>query len=180
MSIAGIASSLFSQINNLQNSQQTTAQAEFQQLAQDLQAGNLTQAQTDFAALQQNAPASQASGSSALSQAFSTLGKDLQSGNLTAAQQEFATIQQDFQQGAQQGSQVHHHHHYAQEPQNSSPSSSQQTNSITQLFNTLGQDLQSGNLTNAQQAYASLQQDLQLFSAGGASLAASAPFQVNA
>lgn len=58
MSIAGIASNLYSQISALQNSQQTSVQTEFQRLAQDLQAGNLTQAQTDFATLQQNAPAS--------------------------------------------------------------------------------------------------------------------------
>jgi outer membrane protein assembly factor BamD (BamD/ComL family) len=178
MSIAGIASSLFSQINALQNTQQTSVQTEFQKLAQDLQAGNLTQARTDFATLQQNAPASQANGSNPLSQAFSALGSDLQSGNLTGAQQEFATIQQDIQQGAQQGGQVHHHHH-SEQAQNSNTSSSQ-TNSITQLFSTLGQDLQSGNLSTAQQAYASLQQDLQLFSVGGASLAASAPFQASA
>jgi outer membrane protein assembly factor BamD (BamD/ComL family) len=179
MSIAGIASSIFSQINALQNTQQTSVQTKFQKLAQDLQAGNLTQAQTDFATLQQNAPASQANGSNPLSQAFSALGSDLQSGNLTGAKQEFATIQQDIQQGAQQGGQVHHHHHHSEPAQNSNTGSSQ-TNSITQLFSTLGQDLQSGNLSTAQQAYASLQQDLQLFSAGGASLAASAPFQASA
>lgn len=177
MSIAGIASTLFSQIGNLQSSKQTTAQSEFQQLAKDLQAGNLSGAQTDFAALQQNAPTSQTSGQT-LSQAVSALGQDLQSGNLTAAQQDFATIQQDIQQAGQGGGQVHHHHHHAQEAQSSSSNSAQQ-NTITQLFSTLGQDLQSGNLTNAQQAYTSLQQDLQLFTSGGSSLA-SAPVSVSA
>jgi len=180
MSIAGIASSLFSQISNLQNSQQTTAQSEFQQLAKDLQAGNLKGAQADFAALQQNAPASRATGTSSLLQAVSALSNDLQSGNLAGAQQDFANIQQDVQQAAQQGGQVrHHHHHHASESQNSSPSSPQQ-NSIAQLFSTLGEDLQSGNLANAQQAYASLQQDLQLFSTSGSSSAASAPVNVSA
>ncbi len=179
MSIAGIASSLFSQINNLQNTQQATVQNEFQQLAQDLQAGNLTQAQSAFAALQQNAPAGAVSGSP-LSQAFSVLGQDLQSGNLTGAQQAFSNIQQDFQQAAQQTGQGHHHHHHVQDSQNSSTSSSQPTNPVTQLFNTLGQDLQSGNLTAAQQAYASLQQDMQLFDAGSSALASSAPLQVSA
>jgi outer membrane protein assembly factor BamD (BamD/ComL family) len=176
MSIAGIASSLFSQVSNLQNGQQTIAQSEFQQLAKDLQAGNLKGAQADFAALQQNAPASRATGTSSLLQAVSALGNDLQSGNLASAQQDFANIQQDVQQGGQVR---HHHHHHASESQNPSPSSPQQ-NSIAQLFSTLGQDLQSGNLANAQQAYASLQQDLQLFSTSGSSSAASAPVNVSA
>jgi outer membrane protein assembly factor BamD (BamD/ComL family) len=159
MSIAGIASSIFSQLSSLQNNKHTQVQTEFQQLAQDLQSGNLTGAQADFAALQQNAPAARTSNSSPLSQAFSALGKDLQAGNLAAAQQDFANIQKDVanvQQAAQQSGQVHHHHHHAAEAQNSST----QQNSIAQLFSTLGQDLQSGNLSSAQQAYAALQHDL--------------------
>ena len=56
MSIAGIASSIFSQLSSVQSKPQTP-QSAFQQLAQDLQAGNLTQAQTDFATLQKSAPA---------------------------------------------------------------------------------------------------------------------------
>jgi hypothetical protein len=174
MSIAGIASSLFSQLSTLQSSKKTSLQNEFQQLTKDLQAGSLTGAQADFAALQQNASASR-SGGNTLSRAVNALGNDLQSGNLTAAQQDFANIQQDVQQAGR----VHHHHHHAPESQNSSSSSAQQT-SIAQLFNTLGQDLQSGSLTNAQQAYASLQQDLQLFSTSASSSAPSAPVSVSA
>jgi outer membrane protein assembly factor BamD (BamD/ComL family) len=177
MSIAGIASTLFSQLSSVQNSKPTTLQSEFQQLAKDLQAGNLSGAQADFAALQKNA--SQATAKT-LSQAVSSLGNDLQSGNLTGARQDFASLGQDLQQAARQGGQIHHHHHHpAQESQSAGTSSSQQ-NSIAQLFNTLGQDLQSGNLANAQQAYASLQQDLQLFSTSASSLAASAPVSVSA
>ncbi len=176
MSIAGIASSLFSQLSSIQNTKQSSLQSEFQQLATDLQAGNLSGAQADFAALQQNTPTGQTSGQS-LSQAVTALGSDLQSGNLTAAQQDFATIQQDVQQGTQ-GGQVHHHHHHAEESQSSSSSSQQ--NSIAQLFSTLGQDLQSGNLANAQQAYASLQQDMQFFSSGSSSAAVSAPVSISA
>jgi outer membrane protein assembly factor BamD (BamD/ComL family) len=178
MSIAGIASTLFSQLNSIQNTKQTTLQNEFQQLAKDLQAGNLTGAQADFAALQQNAPTSQTTGNT-LSQAVTALGNDLKSGNLAGAQQDFATIQQDIQQAATQGGQVHHHHHHhASESQTSGASSSQQ--SIAQLFSTLGQDLQSGNITAAQQAYSSLQQDLPFFSAGGSTSATSAPVNVSA
>lgn len=167
MSIAGIASSIFSQLGSLQSNKPGQTQSEFQQLAQDLQTGNLSAAQTDFAALQQNAPAGQSS-SSPLAQAFSTLGKDLQAGNLSAAQQDFATVKQDvtnLQQAAQQGGQVHHHHHHAAEPE----SSSTQPNSIAQLFSTLGQDLQNGSLSSAQQAYSALQQDVPFLGASNLS-----------
>jgi len=172
MSIAGIASSLFSQISNLQGNNKGTLHTEFQQLAQDLQAGNLSQAQSDFAAIEKSLPASQSSGSS-LQQAFSALGTDLQSGNVSAAQQDFATIQQDFQQ-AQIGGMHHHHHHHSAATTNSANSSQ---DSILQLFATLGQDLQSGNLTTAQQAYTALQQDLPWLAA---SPSASAPVNLTA
>jgi outer membrane protein assembly factor BamD (BamD/ComL family) len=157
MSIAGIASSIFAQLSNLQNNKPNNIQTEFQQLAQDLQAGNLAGAKADFATLQQNVPAAQSSNSNPLSQAFSALGKDLQAGNLSAAQQDFANVQQDVANVQQAAQQVHHHHHHhAAEAQNSSA----RQNSITQLFSTLGQDLQGGNLSGAQTAYAALQQDL--------------------
>src|ERR1700742_3049582 len=131
MSIAGISSSS----GLLQNSvvQQTQnrfqqIQSQFQKLGQDLQSGNLTQAQSDFAALSQQLPnggqfgasrtntasttnaTSSTSTSNPILQAFQSLGQDLQSGNLTAAQQDFATIQQSAQQ-AQASGQAHHGHH---------------------------------------------------------------------
>jgi outer membrane protein assembly factor BamD (BamD/ComL family) len=176
MSIAGIASSLYSQISNLQSSQQTSVRSEFQQLAQDLQSGNLSQAQTDFATLQQSDPALQSGGNSPLQQAFTALGKDLQSGNLPAAQQEFTAIQQVFSQAAQPGGQVHHHHHHHASSSQDTSSSSSQT-SLSQLFTTLGQDLQTGNLNSAQQAYSALQQDLPWLSS---STATAAPVSVSA
>jgi hypothetical protein len=81
--------------------------AEFQQLGQDLQSGNLTQAQSDFAALSQNLPGATQSiatntsttpGTSTLAQAFNTLAQDLQTRNLSGAQSAFATLQNDLQQ----------------------------------------------------------------------------------
>jgi len=147
MSIAGIASTLFSQLSSLQNNPQTQIRTQFQQLAQDLQAGNLSLAQSDFASLQQSLPAGFSASGSPASQALSALGQDLKAGNLSAAQQDFSNVQTDVQQAAS----AHHHHHHH------SGNSSQQ---LTDLFSTLGQDLQTGNLTGAQQAYASLQQDL--------------------
>ena len=80
---------------------------------------------------------------------FQQLGKDLQSGNASAAQQDFANLQQDLQ---SQGAQGHHHHHHG-----GGAGSGQQTN-IAQEFAQLGQDLQAGNVTAAQQAYSAVQQ----------------------
>jgi outer membrane protein assembly factor BamD (BamD/ComL family) len=185
MSISGVAgtalSSLLSAAQGPQkgqgNSQQI--QSEFQQLGQDLQTGNLAQAQQDYATLSQNfAPAqsetaaaattaaatttaaAQAANSNPIAQAFDALSTDLQNGNITAAQQDYATIQQDAQQ--QQGSsQVHHHHH------GGGGGGGQKGSQISQTLSSLSSALQSGNLSSAQTAFATLQQDLEQFSAGG-------------
>ncbi|MBZ5660768.1 MAG: hypothetical protein LAO08_10210 [Acidobacteriia bacterium] len=163
--------------------------SEFQQLGQDLQSGNLNGAQQDFATLSQNLPGlsqtgggtgdfssllNSASGTSQtganpLIKAFQQLGQDLQSGNLQAAQQDYTNIQQTAQQevqGAQPSGGHRHHHHRVDNDQNSSSSSSpssfsQQTNPVAQAFSQLAQDLQGGNLQGAQQAFATLQNDLQ-------------------
>jgi hypothetical protein len=182
MSITGISGSSFIQAL-LPASAQTKAQQlqqEFQQLGQDLQSGNLSQAQSDFATLQQNAPAgspfsatataassTSASSSSLISQAFSQLAQDLKSGNLSGAQSDFAAIQQDAQQNAAQGAGGHHHHHHHVEQPSQSPAQSGPSSALDQAFGQLGQALQSGNLQSAQQSYATLQQDFQQFAALG-------------
>jgi len=197
MLVAGIASSsILSQFQSLfsQNNTQKLQQG-FQQLAQDLQSGNLTQAQSDFSSLQQLLPVgaqsstatSGAQSSNPLATAVSQLAQDLQSGNISAAQSDLSTVQQDANQASQQqgAGQAHHHHHH-HHSDGSSQSSSEQ-NAISTLFNQLGQSLQSGNLSAAQQAYSSLQQDLQLFgvnnssaSSNASSSAASANLSVSA
>jgi len=175
MSVSGILSSSFSN-SDIQSSQSEFQkfQQELQQLGQDLQSGNLSAAQADFVTLQQDAPQSAASASSSsttstqsenpIEQAFKQLAQDLQSGNLSAAQQDYATIQQDFKnQAAQQsqadqgneGTETHHHHHHGGE-------SSQ--NGVSQLFSQLGQELQSGDLSSAQQTYTSLEKDFAAYS----------------
>ncbi len=109
MSVSCIASSsnLFQPTSLQSNSQ--PAQTTFQELAQALEAGDLTQAQQDYSTLAQNAPSiAQTSSNSPVSQAFSALGQDLKSGNLTAAQKDMATLQQDLQHKA---TQAYHHHH---------------------------------------------------------------------
>ena len=171
MSISGISSSNFFQPHN--SGTPSTLRRQFQQLGQDLQSGNLTQAQSDFATLEQNlpgahSPTATATGASTLAvsstntnpitQAISQLSQDLQSGNLSAAQSDFANLQKDVQQTATQGHPHHHHHHSAGESQNSNSDAA--GTAIKQSFAALGQALQTGNLQAAQQSYTSLQQEL--------------------
>jgi soluble cytochrome b562 len=172
--LSGVSSSGLYQTANEPNSFQQL-KSEFQQLGQDLQDGNLTQAQQDFSVLTQNATGGLQSNSS-LAQAFSALGQALQAGNLSAAQQAYSTIQQDVQQGA---GQAHHgrHHHHGGGSESSSAGSGEQSDSIAQAFGVLGQALQSGNLTAAQQAYSTLQQDFQQF--GGSNLNSTASQSTN-
>ncbi len=162
MSVSGISSSFPSYDTQ---STQNQMQQEFQQLGKDLQSGNLSAAQADYATLQQLGPQSNSTSSaqnnSPIAQAFNQLSKDLQSGNLSAAQQDYGQLQQDLQ---SQASQMHgHHHHHG---------GGSGTSAISQLFDQLGQALQSGDLSTAQQAYNTLQQDLQQ---GGQSGTASSP-----
>jgi len=195
MSLAGIAGSILSILGGLQTNTSPKTQfgsnsisGEFQQLGQDLQAGNLNQAQQDFATLSQNFPGatrggggnvspSTAAGSNPVTQAIAQLGNDLQSGNLSAAQSDFTTLQQDLQQqiGGQGGpirGHGHHHRHHAGNSQDfSSATQLSQNNSITREFSLLAQSLQGGNLQGAQNAFATLQNDLQQI--GGFSSAAS-------
>jgi nitrate reductase assembly molybdenum cofactor insertion protein NarJ len=156
MSVSGISSSsLFDLLGTASaQSQKQQLQQEIQQLGKDLSAGNLSAAQADFATLQKDAPQATStalSQSNPIAQALQKLAQDLQSGNLSAAQQDFSTVQQDLQ--AQVS--AHHHHGHGQN------SSGAQQNPIAQLFSELGQALQSGNLSAAQQAYTTLQQDFQ-------------------
>lgn len=160
MSVAGILStaafSLGAQI--FQNRAQKLKQ-EFQQLGQDLQSGNLSAAQGDFATIQKMKPqppeGSSSQGADTIGQDFNQLATDLKSGQITAAQQDFTKLQQDFQ---GQSTQTHRHHHQA--PNNSS-------DAIAQLFTQLGLALQSGNLSVAQQAYSTMLQDFQQSAAAG-------------
>lgn len=223
MSIAGIlASNLFSgAVNSFQGSRSAAPKFEqikeqFQQLGQDLQAGNLAQAQTDYATLSKEFPGANqagtpaaattaataaataattnaaaaaattttappttltttpttttgtttATGTTTVAQQFAQLGQDLQSGNLQGAQQDYTNLQQTAQQnGTQQAGGHHHrgHHHHGGDFQ-SAPSASSgtaQSNPIVQAFSSLAQDLQVGNLSGAQTAFATLQSDLQ-------------------
>jgi outer membrane protein assembly factor BamD (BamD/ComL family) len=147
MSVSGISStSLFS----TESAQQI--QKEFQQLGQDLQSENLSAAQSDFTTLQsltpQNNSASTSQSNNPIAQAFNQLAKDLHSGNLSAAQQDYKAIQQNFK-------------NHAPQAQNSGSSPNLNESEITQLLDQLGQALKSDNLSGAQSAFSSLQQQFQ-------------------
>jgi len=165
MSVSGISSNLFGLNNPSVQNKAEQIQQEFQQLGEDLQTGNLSAAQSDFTTLQQLVPqsstttsaASSTQSSNPLAQAFNQLGQDLQAGNLSAAQQDYANIQQDIQNQAGQVQGHGHHHHHG--------SGDDEQNSMSQLFEQLGQELQSGNLSAALQSYSTLAQDLQSFGA---------------
>lgn len=116
-------------------------------------------------------------------QAFSAVGQALQSGNLSAAQTAFATLQQDL--SLARGTQLHAHHHHRSgaategdgQPGQLGPAGlTGQSNSIAQAFSSLLQDVQSGNLSAAQTAYATMQQELRsLAGSGPTSYASSNP-----
>ncbi len=138
LSGVSLGTTLFQALEGLR-SQGQGAPSEFQQLGQDLQTGNLTQAQSDYTTLTQYLANSlrTGGGNTPLAQDFTALGQALQAGNLSAARTSYAAIQQIVQQPQSQASQ------------------------IQSLFQQLGQDLQSGNLSAAQSAYKAIQQDLQ-------------------
>jgi outer membrane protein assembly factor BamD (BamD/ComL family) len=88
----------------------------FNQLAKDLQSGNLSAAQPDFKTIQQDfenqsapgqtqAPRSHhhhhGGGSSEISQLLDQLGTTLQAGDLSTAQQAYTSLTQQFQQSSQ-------------------------------------------------------------------------------
>ncbi|MGA2986256.1 MAG: hypothetical protein ABSG32_20820 [Terriglobia bacterium] len=160
MSVSGVASS--SSLSQSLQSWQAKAQkiqSEFQQLGQDLQAGNLTQAQSDFSTLSKNVSGPLQS-NSALAQAFSSLGSALQSKGLSAAQQAYTTLQQGVQQA------THGHPHHPQPEGSSATTTSSQGSTLMQMVSSLGSALQSGNLSAAQTAYSTLSQDLQQLGLG--------------
>jgi len=110
-------------------------QSEFQQLAQALWTGNLSNAQSAYNALTQNSssPTSPSNSNSEVAQDWTALGQALQSGDLSSAQQAFSKLQTDAAstsssgsaqapaQGAHRG---HHHHHHVDSNQTTSSTSS--------------------------------------------------------
>jgi hypothetical protein len=171
MSISPLSTSLLSDLSaqHRQNPFQEIKQ-DFSQLAGALQSGDLTGAQSAYSSIQQllqqyqgssNASANSTS-SNPIQNDFAALGQALESGDLTQAQSAFSQLQTDVQSarqardsGATQTPQV----------QDQYVSSTLQTltsaQQVQQYYAQLANDLQSGNLTDAQTAFAALQQALQ-------------------
>jgi hypothetical protein len=171
MSVSGILSGSF--LQNQPASVSSPYQQDMQKLSQDLQSGNLSAAQSDFATLQKaflqstttSAPTSTTSTSNPVAKAVNQLASDLQSGNLSAAQKDFSSVQQDLQsQGTPQTAHFHHRAHLGGGGGNTDSSTQ---SPLLQELNQVGQSLSSSNLSGAQQAYATLQQELQQFALGG-------------
>jgi hypothetical protein len=153
---------------------QSSSLSQMKQLGQDLESGNLSSAQSDFATLQaafsqsaSTASSTSSSASNPITQALQQLGRDLQSGNITGAQKDYATVQQDVQN--QRGSSGHSHNNYRLRTGDGSSNGASQS-SLQQDLSGIGQNLSAGSLTGAQAAYATLQQDLQQSSLGAAAL----------
>ena len=157
-------------------------QQDFKSIANALQSGDLSTAQSAFASLlqtfpnssspvnnlTQNATAASATGSgnsaNSVSSDLSALGQAIQSGDLTGAQNDFSKLMRDMQ---SIGGGHHHHHHYktsANAPQTTTAAatgSDASTNSIATDLAALGQVLQTGDLNSAGSIFSRLIQDMQ-------------------
>ena len=165
MAVSGISSTSFFDPGLTQAIQgkKLQFQKELQQLSQDLQAGNLSASQVDFAALQKlggvssptassSAPATATAAApsvSPLAADLRQLGKDVEAGNLSVAQQDFTKLQADAQ-SETQGASAHHHRHY----------DGGVAGPVIDHFNPAAK---TGGLTAAQQGYSALQGVLQQF-----------------
>jgi hypothetical protein len=169
MSVSGISSGA-----NVYQNQLQQIKKDFSTLQTDLSSGSLATAQQAYAtltqdlqAVQQTEGGQQVGGNSQLSNDLAAVGSALQSGDITGAQNAFATLTQDLQnalqaqaalqtqatQGTQQAYGHHHHHHHGGSSQTASAS-------VSNDLAAVGSALQSGNITSAQSAFATLMQDL--------------------
>ncbi|HEY2388834.1 MAG TPA: hypothetical protein VGK30_17900 [Candidatus Binatia bacterium] len=147
MSISGVSGSSDAAWQQFQK-----VRSDLNQVGQDLQSGNVPQASADYATLEQDLPSSSIDPNSPFGQKLAALGQALQSGDLSGAQQAYSTLNQS--RGA--GGHHHHHHHQAQ----GSGSKGQPNSPLDQVLNQLGQDLQSEDLSGAQQDFAALLKQL--------------------
>lgn len=118
---------------------------------------------------------------------FQQLGQDLQTGNLSKAQSDFKALSQNLPASLQPNGSLsqacstlrwrHHPHPYSEAGSQDSTSSTNST--LSQLFGSLGSALQAGNLSAAQTAYSTLQQDLQQLGLNAATTAQSSAGTVN-
>jgi len=170
MSVSGILSSSF--LQNQLSAFSSPYKQDMQKLSQDLQSGNLSAAQSEFAALKgafsqpatstgtvSSPSTSGASTSNPVAQAFNQLGTDLQSGNLSAAQKDLSRVQQDLHNNL---STSHFNHRISGGSGNSGGQ-----NSLLQDLNLGSPNFTASNLAGAQQTYATLEQQMQQSALGG-------------
>jgi len=164
MSIAGISSDPTFYQNYVSPFQQV--RKDFAALKTSLNSNDLAGAQKAFATLQKDmqsigqAQSSQQIGAnSPLDNDLAALSTALQKGDLQGAQNAFATLTQDMQQmrqtqGGQQTQKAHHrHHHHGGSAQNTT------SNPFSDLA-AISSALQNGDVSGAQKAFTTLQQDL--------------------
>jgi hypothetical protein len=160
MSISGISSGP-TVYQNYAPSPFQRVRKDFAALKTSLTSGDLKGTQAAFKTLTQDIQAigqaqggQQTGGTSPLDNDLAALGSALDSGKLSDAQNAFATLMQDLQQAQK----THHHHHH----HGGSTEDTQNTTSspFTDLA-ALGKALQSGDLSDAQNGFATLMQDLQ-------------------
>ncbi|HVN94863.1 MAG TPA: hypothetical protein VMT62_00390 [Syntrophorhabdaceae bacterium] len=158
MSISSISSSTDVYRNQFQQ-----IRKDFTSLQSSLSSSDLTGAQSAYAALTQdlqNVNQTRTTTNTQASTDLAAVGTALQSGDLAGAQSAFGTLTQDLQnvnqiQGGQQTHKGHHHHHhYSDNSQNANSTLSTDLAAVSTA-------LQSGDLSSAQSAFATLTQDLQ-------------------
>jgi len=164
MSISALSSNLVTDLSQPQwQNPFKEIRQDFQQLAGALQSGDLSGAQSAYSSIQQLLQASTNSSNSSspttIQSDFATLGQALASGSLSQAQSAFSQLQTDFQAARQSRDGAVNGPTPGQDQY--VPSSSQGPNAVGQAlqdYTQLASDIQSGNLTDAQAAYTSLQQ----------------------
>jgi hypothetical protein len=168
MSISALSSNLVTDLSQQQwQNPFKEVRQDFEQLAGALQSGDLSGAQSAYSSIQQLLEANTGSSSSSPSSSspntlqsdFAALGQALSSGSLTQAQSAFSQLKTDFQAARQ--SRYEGANGPSQGQDQYVPSSSKGPNAVTQAledYTQLSSDIQSGDLTDAQTAYASLQQ----------------------
>jgi hypothetical protein len=93
MSVSGISANGFPDFGS--QSKVPQVQQEFLQIGNDLAAGDLTAAESDFVTLEAGLPAGTGAplpNGDPVAQVFARLSEDLQTGNLAAAQQDYSEI----------------------------------------------------------------------------------------
>lgn len=128
------------------------------QLAANLKAGDLTQAQSNYATLSSDISASQLQSNTTLTDDLSALGAAIDAGNLTDAQAAFKTLAHDLRQVGR----TRQHH---QAPRDGGPlpveiGDRPARGPIADAFKSLKTALKSGDINAAQEAYSTLQQVL--------------------